>query len=282
MQPTIVARVLTVVIALVCAIAGLALCAEGGFRLLRTYSTLDFSLSSIGIALALQVAGALLFAAAALTGLWSSAGLLSCLVLGLAAFAFAAMPNVAIALFTSIEGLPLPWFSILFQGLPQFVLLTLGAAGVAMKLQRSVGKPRKGSGTAVGHVVGLLGSPLLIIGGLLVAARGIEANYALVSRFGDGPADPRSVFLIVIGGVMLFGGVLFARWSPHGLLLPALALLVAAVISFTPALAPVVLPIMLIPPVLLNGIALTGTLVGATIAAAAVRAKSRRVARHAS
>lgn len=282
MQPTITARVLTVVIALVCVIAGLALSAEGGFRLLRTYSALDFSLSSIGMALALHVAGALLFAAAALTGLWSSAGLLACLVLGLAAFALAATPSMAIALFTSIGGLPLPWFSTLFQGLPQFVLLTLGAAGVAIKLQRSASRPRKGSGTAVGHVVGLLGSPILIIGGLLVAARGIEANYALVLRFADGPADPRSVFLIFIGGLMLFGGVLLARWSPFALVLPAFVLLLAAVISFTPALSHVVLPIMLIPLVLLNGIALVGTLVGVTIAAAVVRSKSRRVARHAS
>ncbi|WP_293697768.1 hypothetical protein [uncultured Agrococcus sp.] len=280
MQPTVTARVLTVVIALVCVIAGLALSAEGGFRLLRTYSTLDFSLSSIGIALALQVAGALLFAAAALTGLWSSAGLLACLVLGLAAFALVAAPGMAIALFSSVEGLPLPWFSTLFQGPPQFVLLTLGAAGVAIKLQRSASKPRKGSGA--GHVVGLLGSPLLIIGGLLLAARGVQANYALMSAFGNAPADLQPVLLIVIGGVMLFGGVLLVRWSPYGLLLPALVLLVAAVISFTPALSHVVLPIMLIPLVLLNGIALAGTLVGVTIVAAVVRSRSRRLARHAS
>lgn len=280
-------HVIAVMVALTSTLVGLGLVVEGSGQVWQAFARLDFSMSSTTVGFLLQLAGIIFITVAALTGIWSSAGLITVSIIGLGALALSAMPLAAATLLQSVEVLSTHWYSALFSGLPQFVCLALGAMGFAVMLQRRAHPRSKRSsggngGVIAGHIVGIVLAPLLTVGGVVLTLRGIEANRIAALTYMESFTDPGANALIIGGAALFTVGVFLVRWSPFALLLPALITFVAAILIYASPNLPFTLIPSLIPFQVHVAAVLGVALIAGSVTFWSVRARSRRKPRHSS
>lgn len=225
------ARVLTVIVAVVLAPVGAGLLAGGGrvwmssvFQYAR-----ELDLAELAGPTALQALGILLLVAVVVTGIWSSAGLIAVGVLSLAPIVFAMFPAALITSQRAVR-LPLEWTDGIIYGVPLVLFPALGTMGVVLALARR--RPET-KGPGLGIVGGILAPVLLAFGaGLLAWGIGTGMLYAY-QRF-EMAVQPVAVASVLGGVILVVIGIAVTRWSSFALLLPALALLVVNALVLLP------------------------------------------------
>lgn len=235
-RSTPLARVITIVIAVILAPIATGILAAGGsqWRIVASqYGVAVFDLGRLGGPVLLQALGILLLAGVVVTGIWSSGGLIAAGILTLVPLACAVFP----ALLFDLYRLPLPsaWIDGIAFGIPLFVFPALGAMGIVLALVRR--RPARNS--AGSAVVGLIASPVLLLAGAWVLAWGIQHSLSLaILRFIMAPTPEGLAGTgAVLAGVLLIGaGVVLTRWSTFALVLPAVVLLVASLLALQPGM----------------------------------------------
>ena len=229
------ARLLTALYALVITPVAIGLISYGGgqwFRILQQRSTADGLLPAgldvavlVGPLLALA-AGILLIASVAASGIASSAGLLTTGVLGLFGVVTSAFPPL-LSLVYEIASPVIPWVVLdgLVFGHALLLPTLLGGLGVCLLLAR-----RRPVTTQPAALVGVLVIPVLLAVGAVAMFQGQARGALIWAQTLEVTVSP-AVILLVLGGALL--QVLAAaatRWSPHALVIPAVALLALSAI----------------------------------------------------
>jgi hypothetical protein len=231
-RSSVPARLITIVIALVLAPIGVGLLSTGGrawmlsfFRYART----DIDLGQIGGPILLQVSGILLLILVVLTGIWSSAGLLSVGALALIPFIFAVFPAALMGVQRAVR-LPLEVIDTIIYGVPLLLFAVLGTMGLVIALVRRRPEPK---GTALG-VVGIILAPILLAGGAWLLAWGLGRGTLTAFQRFDFDLQPDAAAAVVVGIALVVAGVGVTRWSPFALVLPAVALVVLSILIVLP------------------------------------------------
>ncbi|MFK0402286.1 hypothetical protein ACIQTT_08160 [Microbacterium sp. NPDC090225] len=225
------ARIITVIIAIVLAPVGAGLLAGGGRVWMYTvfqYAR-EVDLAELAGPAALQALGILLLVAVVVTGIWSSAGLIAVGVLALAPVFFAMFPAALIATQRAVR-LPLEWTDGIIYGVPLVLFPVLGTMGVVLALVRRRPEPK---GPALGLVGGIL-SPVLLAFGVGLLAWGIGTGMLYAYQRFEMTVQPIAVAAVLGGTILVVIGIAVTRWSPFALLLPALVLLVVNALVLLP------------------------------------------------
>jgi hypothetical protein len=225
------ARIITVIIAVVLAPLGVGLLTGGGRVWMYTvfqYAR-EIDLGTLAGPTALQALGILLLVAVVITGIWSSAGLIAVGVLSLAPVIFAMFPVVFVAFQRAIR-MPLEWTDGFVYGVPLVILPVLGTMGVVLAMVRRRPEPK---GAALGLVGGVL-SPVLLSAGVLLTVWGLSTGMQYAYQLADWTVQPVTVLAVLGGVILIVAGVGVTRWSSFALLLPALFLLVINALVLLP------------------------------------------------
>ena len=222
-RSSLIARLITSVIALVLTPIALILLSLGGQTLNLTLFAYGFDgdVTQLIGPLLLQALGLALLILVVLTGIWSSAGLI---VVG----AFSIFPLLVAIFPVTLSWLyriaPREWGDGLVYGVPLVVLAALGAMGLVLALAR---RDPRSKGTALG-VIGIIAAPLLLAAGAWAITWGIaEGALFALQRF-QFDLRPGAALAVFAGTLLVLAGIVVTRWSPFALILPALVLLVAS------------------------------------------------------
>ena len=222
-------HVVALVITLPVSVVALVLLTMGSYRVWQSFQRFDLSLGALVPGLALQAGGIALLIAVLLTGIWSSAGLLSIGVLSLFGVLSAVLPALALGLLRG-SILPLQILDTLTSGILQVTFTVLFGAGLAARLARRA-KRRTHGGM---HALALIGSLVLIVGGIWLTVAGLESlRIALIQSLGAN-SSPVTAVLHLLGVVLIAVGVILARWSPLALLLPGLIVAGLSIFALAP------------------------------------------------
>lgn len=225
------ARIITVVVAVVLAPLGTGLLAGGGrvwmYTVFQYAREVDYT--QLAGPTALQALGLVLLVAVVITGIWSSAGLIAVGVLSLAPVVFAMFPAALIAVQRAIS-LPLEWTDGIIYGVPLVLFPVLGTMGVVLALVRRRPEPRA---AALG-IVGIILSPVLLAVGAGLLSWGIGTGMLYAYQRFEMDVQPAAVAAVLGGVLFVVIGVAITRWSPFALLLPALALLIVNALVLLP------------------------------------------------
>lgn len=226
----LIAKILTILYALVAAPLGLAMLAWSSVlhSRIRTMQFLwDDQLGSIlgtpeGVRMLVALgASILLLVGIVATGMASSAGLILCGAMGAGAVLLAALPSLLFELYRFVPPGPL---TELLLSLPyaQAVLLLplLGGLGIGLAIAR-----RRPDPSVVLSVLGLVLVPLVLVGATALLLTGYAQAMISVIMQMRIDFDLESALLCVLGAVLLAAGAAATRWSPYALLLPALVVL---------------------------------------------------------
>lgn len=228
---TSTARIITAVIGLIAAPIGLGLLAEGGgrwqFALVAANSGMDIG-GGLAVPLIQMTIGILLLVGVVVTGIWSSAGLLTAGALGLIAIILAIAPALTMGLYRLFANSGTSgWFDALMMGLPLYILPTFGGLGLALMALRRHPAP-----LPVGGVIGgLIGIPLALLAGGWVLAWGNGVVYRLLAQQLRFEVPPLALLALIGGTLLVVGALAAVRWSPYALVLPAVVLLVFTVLQ---------------------------------------------------
>lgn len=225
------ARIITVIVAVVLAPLGTGLLAGGGRVWMSTvfqYAR-EVDYTQLAGPTALQALGILLLVVVVVTGIWSSAGLIAVGILALAPVIFAMFPAAFIAVQRAVR-IPLEWTDGIVYGVPLVLFPVLGTMGVVLALVRRRPEPR---GAAFGLVGGIL-SPVVLAFGAGLLSWGIGAGMLYAYQHFEMSVQPVAVAAVLGGVILVVVGVAVTRWSPFALLLPALALLVVNALVLLP------------------------------------------------
>lgn len=226
------ARVITALIALVISPIALGLLASGGLQWRFLTMAYGAGLDIDGLLVAgIQIAvGILLLIGIVVTGIWSSAGLLTAGALALVPLVLTLAPALMMGLYRLFSSiLPREWLDGLLTGIPLLILPVLGGLGLAlMMLRRHPGPVSLGSAIA-----GLIGVPLLLALGGWALAFGISTVFRVVVQQFRFETPPLAV-LAILGGTALVVAALFAvRWSPYALAVTGLVLVAMNAVLLT-------------------------------------------------
>jgi len=254
-RSSMLARLVSIVIALVLTPTALILLSIGGTSVSRAFFSFGFErdLAPLIGPLLLQMLGVILVLAVIATGLWSSAGLIAIGILSVLPLAFAIFPGV---LWTVYGASPREWGDGLIYGIPLSVVPVLGAMGLVLALVRRDPRPTSG---ALG-AIGLVASPVLLAGAAWLTAWGVAEGSLLAFQRFQFDLRPDAALAMLGGLVLAVAGIVVARWSPYALLLPGIALLVgsALLLFASDAAFPVLVQLprgvnMVVPTMLLYG-----------------------------
>lgn len=240
----LIARLLTVVYALPATVLATALISYGGSSWMQFISArgymapdvLDVLTGPFGMKILVGVGGGiLLLVSVALTGIASSAGLLSIGLLSLVSLALCAVPTVLLSVYGAIPTSLVP-FEVkdgIVYGLPLLLHTVLGGLGLGLMLTRRRPDPH----VAV-SVLGLLVVPIVLLAGVVLTWGGIGHGALTVARTADRHFSPLVAVLLVLAALLVWLGAAASRWSPYSLIIPALALLGATTVASLPEILP--------------------------------------------
>ncbi|MBT2495383.1 hypothetical protein J7E45_07170 [Microbacterium sp. ISL-59] len=228
------ARLITVIIAVVVAPFGAGLIATGGSSWVFAYGQYaleDVDLGRFAMSFLLQAVGILLLLLVAMTGIWSSAGLIAVGVLALVPLVISLFPALLLEAYRLGAGiLPVEWLDGLAYGLPLILLPVLGTMGLVLAMVRR--RPEAtGAGLAIG---GLIVAPVLLLAGVLLLSWGLGRTSIVALQQYRFDFVPEAAAAVLIGTLAIIAGVFVTRWSRFALVLPALALLVVSALVFAP------------------------------------------------
>jgi hypothetical protein len=228
------ARLITVIIAVVVAPFGAGLIATGGSSWVFAYgqyALADFDLGRFAMPILLQAVGILLLLLVAMSGIWSSAGLIAVGVLAIVPLVISLFPALLLEAYRLGAGaLPVEWLDGLAYGLPLILLPVLGTMGLVLAMVRR--RPdAPGVGLSVG---GLVVAPVLLLAGVLLLSWGVGRTRIVALQQYRFDFVPEAAAAILIGTLAIIAGVFVTRWSRFALVLPALALLLVSALVFAP------------------------------------------------
>ncbi|WP_435749070.1 hypothetical protein [Microbacterium sp. PMB16] len=228
------ARLITVIIAVVITPVAVGLLASGGTKWLMTYFEYGSSGDGFGPLLMptlLQALGILLLVAVVLTGVWSSAGLLAVGALALVPLAFALFPALLLESYRVLGPvLPREWIDGLTYGIPLIFFPALGAMGIVLaNVRRRPERP-----ATVLSILGLVAAPILLVAGICLLAWGIaRGQFTALQQFRF-EFLPDAAAAVLVGTLLAIAGVFVTRWSTFALVLPAVALIVLSLLILVP------------------------------------------------
>ncbi|HIY25210.1 MAG TPA: hypothetical protein H9837_13100 [Candidatus Brachybacterium merdigallinarum] len=287
------ARVLTVVYALLITPVGLVLLGYGGGRTLQIVlrggyewgALLASGGTMIVTALLALTGGIVLLASVAATGVASSAGLLAAGLMGLPAVAASALTPLLMLIYDIFASVvpDLAMLDGLVYGHHLVVHPLLGGFGLSLLLAR-----RRPAAPSALSLIGIVAIPLVLTVGALLMFQGHARGATMWARSFGTEIDPLALVLVPVGVLLLVLTVVATRWSPYALVIPALVLLALSATMLLPTsslLSPSWLWGVAQGTVLTflgtGGMAATGVLMLVhTGALALVRARSRRAQRH--
>jgi hypothetical protein len=217
----LLARIISIVFAVIAAPAAIGLLSAGGrawYFAFTAYAGVDSGLL-VGPLIS-QAVGIVLLLAVVATGFWTSAGLLTVGVLALVNLVLAVFPALLMPLYRG--PLPMEWMDGIAYGIPLALFTALGAMGLVLLLARR----RPARPNLALTLVGIVASPLLLAAGGCVLGLGIARSLLVALQQLRLTVSPDGVALLLLGVILIAAGVLTTRWSPFALLLPAVALLV--------------------------------------------------------
>lgn len=284
-RSTLPARLITIVFALIATPAAVSLVTTGGTAWLQNYYRYADPTTGAGApfgSVLLQIAGVALLLGVVISGIWSSAGLLTAGVLSLVPVVVAIAPGLMLPLYDALRGeLTRQVIDTLSYGVALFLLPLLGAMGLVLFLVRR----RPASGGAGTTVVGLVGAPVLLLAGGVLTAWGHGAGLQEAFRTFRFDLNPLAILAVLGGVALIVAGILLMRWSTFALLLPALVLLALSALVLVPGSARwFFLPSApelsrTLPALLLLGVGVAAALVfiAFTVVLAVVRRRARAV-----
>ncbi|MGP9603549.1 hypothetical protein ACT3SY_12125 [Brachybacterium sp. AOP42-E1-35] len=229
----LVARILTIVYALVVAPIATGLLAHGGSTLVRFAMSRGYVDASLGELLAGPAGarvflgaglGILLLASIVATGVVSSAGLLAVGVLGLLSVAISAVPELAFQIYQHRPPMvPQEALDGIVYGLPLLLHPLIGGLGLALVIARRRPDPH-----LVVSLLGVIVVPLGLLLASLMLLRGHAdgVRMAMVSFYTE--TQLTTVVLVVLGALLLGIAAAASRWSPYALVIPAIVLLLVS------------------------------------------------------
>lgn len=239
-RSSLLARLLTIVTALVVTPIAIGLLSSGGYVwanvVMTRYAYGGPDLAVFAGPVAMQLLGLLLLAGVVITGVWSSAGLLAIAVLGLIWLVLSAIPAVMIEVYRGAGSiLPQGWMDGSIYGIALALYAALGAMGLVLFSVRR----RPSPGRTGAALLGILLAPLaLLIGGWLFI-RGVAGGQMQALMLSSLSFNVVAT-LAVLGGLLLIVlGIGVTHWSPWALLLPAVALLAATAVLMFPDSYPI-------------------------------------------
>lgn len=229
----LVARLLTVVYALIVTPIATGLLSYGGSGWLQYFMTRRFMDSSpvellgtpMGSRILLGVGlGLLLLASVVATGIASSAGLLAVGVLGLVSIVLSIVPALMLEVYmTAAEVIPPQFLDGMVYGLPLILHPLMGGLGLGLLVARRRPDPH-----VAASVAGLVVVPLMLLLGAGLLFRGVAEGAAFAMRMFRLDVQPMVVVLVLAGALLVTLGGAASRWSPYALIVPALVTLVAS------------------------------------------------------
>lgn len=235
-RSSVVARLVSAVFALVATpIAVVALSLGGAPWLMLARMALPFQLAAAPWPSLLWVAlGMVLLLLVALSGLWSSAGLLAAGLWTVASLVSVMLPALSLALFRAASAvLPQQWaveatYGTAF-GTHALITLPLPVLGLVLVLSRR--RPAKNLLLALG---GTVLAPMVLAAGLVLMIAGIASGLVSSLQMFDLAPTALPALALLLGVLLEVLGLSMTRWAPYALLLPALAMAVATVLLLTP------------------------------------------------
>lgn len=231
---TMTARVITAIIALVMTPIALGLIATGGVQWMHLYIRLATQTLTPQLLISLGALGAglVLLVAVVLTGLWSSAGLITAGILSIFPLVTAIFPGLTSGLHSTFHRvLPREWLDGLSFGLPLVILPALGGLGIALMQMRR--HPRHAPIWA--RVVGLVGIPIALLAGGWATQYGLAVSYReLLFNADSATVTPIGALAVLVGTAIVVAAAIAVRWSPYALFLPAAALLMLSMMATAP------------------------------------------------
>lgn len=235
-----VARLLTVLYALVITPIATALIAYGGGGWMRIVQMrgyvadplADLLTSRAGVQVIVGLGlGLLLLASVVATGIASSAGLLVVGVMGLFSLVVAAVPSLLFSLYGAVpDSVPLEILDGFAYGLPLVLHSVIGGLGLALAVARRRPDPH-----VIVSLAGLVVVPVLLLLGASLVFGGLGHGALMAVRMFDTRISPLVVALLILGALLLWLGAAASRWSPYALLLPVIVLLGASLAFVVPA-----------------------------------------------
>lgn len=230
----LLARILTAVYALVVTPIATGLLAYGGTTLVNYAMSRGYLGASLGELLAGPAGvrvivgvglGVLLLATIVATGIFSSAGLLATGAVGLVSVLIAAVPALALQIYTLLPPMiPFELLDGISYGLTLVLHPLIGGLGLALVIARRHPAP---------HLVASLLGLLLVPAGLLISALMLFHGHASGVRVAvmtfSTEIHVLNVALVVLGALLLFATMAATRWSPYALVIPAIVLLLVSV-----------------------------------------------------
>lgn len=245
MMPRGLTHVLGSLVAIVSGLGGFALLASGGTRLYRAYLSLDLGSGMAASGVGIQIAGIALLVVAALTGLWTPAGLLCLGAFGIVALVASAFPLALFAVVREMPSLATAPINLVTSGVPHVLGGILGACGLAVvllqrrrtTLQAHVPAPAHASnpsGAVAGHIIGVIAAPILFVLGLGLLLRGMFGTMQSAQVQMVQGSEALWLLMSLGGFVLILAACVTVRWSPFALVLPAIIVLLLTALSFAP------------------------------------------------
>lgn len=237
----ILPRILTALVGLVLAPLSLALLAVGSRTWNQYVQTTFYRLDRVPDltepvamrGLGLILIGILLLVILALTGVWSSAGLLVTALYALPAVATAVAPALLETFWSRSPVPPTAVLDAIGFGLPIALLPVTAAMGGALALAR-----RRPAAPAITALLGMIAVPVMLLLGALALVWGYSSGvYRALVTF-DFRLDPVAAVCTLLGVVLIVLGILVTRWSPYALVLPGLAVPAFSAVVLLPAPVP--------------------------------------------
>lgn len=228
------ARLITVVIAVIVTPVAVGLLSSGGTSWLMTYFQYGGARDGFGSLMMptlLQALGILLLIAVVLTGIWSSAGLIAAGVMAVVPLLLALLPALLLESYRMLGPiLPREWLDGLTYGIPLVLLPALGAMGIVLAIVRH--RPQR---TATGlSIIGLVAAPVLLAAGIWLLSWGIaRGQFTALQQFRF-DFLPDAAAAVLLGTLLSVAGVFATRWSTFALVLPAAVLLLLGLLVLVP------------------------------------------------
>ena len=220
----------TAVFALLAAPAAMMLLSMGGYGVYQGVLTRSGPLTD-PLSLLFMALGVLLIASIAITGLWSSVGLLAMAIPAAGVLVLSIFPRIYWELYMALLGwVPERSLDILPYGAPHVPFTLLTAFGIVLVISRR--RPASSIvlgvlGTLVVPVVQLLGVALVILGVGLGTLHSVQTMQPRISVL--------ALALILAGMVLILLSTLGAHLAPYALILPALPLMALNALAMLPA-----------------------------------------------
>lgn len=235
---SLIARLLTVVYALVVTPIATGLLSYGGSRWMQ-YVMVNWSTISLGDFLSSPVAapivvgstvGMLLLLSVVATGFASAAGMLTVGVMSLVSIVLAVVPSLLFPVYGALPSMQLVAVADGFVlGLPLVLHVLIGGLGLGLVLAR-----RRPQSPLALSMAGIPVVPLVLLAGMALGLAGLGRGTGTAVMTLQPTIDPLAIVLVAVGSLLTALAAATTGWSPYALVIPALLLVAVSLALLSP------------------------------------------------